>query len=328
LSLRLHTLHHGLGERHRREARRAGKALLARRIDRVDFPLVDLDGRSAERGDGVDDHQRAVLVRNLGKQLGVGLRAGGGLRVHEADDLGVLVLLQRVFELLRVDRVAPLVLDQDRRAAAAHRVFQHAAAEHAVLAHDHLVARGDHVHEAEFHPDRARARQREGERVLRLIDIAQQGLELLHHLDEHRIEIADRRLAHGGQHARVDLGRAGAHQRALRRMEGMDAFRGGVLAHGIALRKNSERGVVGARFHAHRVLGAGFIDDIGRADSALGDALDLAGPARGNIAGLRPMMHDRAVELKGARDLGLAAEHLDQSLCAVHWRKFRASKRV
>lgn len=34
----------------------------------------------------------------------------------------------------------------------------------------------------------------------------------------------------------MDLGRAGAHQRSLRRVKGMDAFRGGVLGHGITLR--------------------------------------------------------------------------------------------
>src|SRR6185503_11655206 len=64
-------------------------------------------------------------------------------------------------DLLRIDRLAPFVLDQHRRAAAADHVFQHAAAEHAVLAHDHLVAGRDHVDEAVLHADRARARQRE-----------------------------------------------------------------------------------------------------------------------------------------------------------------------
>ena len=42
---------------------------------------------------------------------------------------------------------------------------------------------------------------------------------LAEHLDEHRVEVADRRLAHGGEHARVDFRRTGPHQGALRRME-------------------------------------------------------------------------------------------------------------
>ena len=44
-------------------------------------------------------------------------------------------------------------------------------------------------------------------------------------------------------------------------MEGLDALRRGVLAHGAALCK-TEGNVVGARLHAHRVLRAGFVDDV------------------------------------------------------------------
>jgi hypothetical protein len=76
--------------------------------------------------------------------------------------------------------------------------------------------------------------------------------------------------------------------------------------------------VVRARFHAHRVLGAGFVEDLERADAALGHALDLGGPARRHVAGLHPVVHDRAVELERACDIGLGTEDPDQSLGAVH----------
>jgi hypothetical protein len=39
-------------------------------------------------------------------------------------------------------------------------------------------------------------------------------------------------------------------------------------------------------------------------------------------------VHDRAVELESARDLGLAAEHLDQLLSAVHGAKPSMSNSV
>src|SRR6267378_2755119 len=136
---------------------------------------------------------------------------------------------------------------------------------------------------------------------------------------QHRIEIADRGLAHGRQHARMDLGRAGAHQRALRRMEGLDALAWRVLAHGIALCQ-TEGKVFGARFDAHRILGARLVDDLERADAGLRDALDLAGPARRHIAGLHPVVDHRTVQLEGAGDVGLAAKNLDQALRAVHRR--------
>src|SRR6266581_142543 len=78
--------------------------------------------------------------------------------------------------------------------------------------------------------------------------------------------------------------------------------------------------MLGARFHAHRILGARLIDDLERADAALRDALDLAGPARRHVFHLYPVMDHRAVELEGAGDVRLAAENLDQSLRAVHGR--------
>src|SRR5205085_2073235 len=80
-----------------------------------------------------------------------------------------------------------------------------------------------------------------------------------------------------------------------------------------------ERGkVLGARFDAHRVLGARLVDDVERADAALGDALDLAGPARRHVAGLHPVVHDGAVEVESAGDVGLATEDLHQALGAAH----------
>ncbi len=248
------------------------------------------------------------LCATLGDLLRVRLAAGRGLGVHEGDDLGVLVLLQRILDLVRIDRFAPPVLDHHRNAAAADDVLEHAAAEHAVDAHDHLVSRRDQVDEAVLHPDRARARDREGKRVLGLVDVAQQRLQLLHHLDEDRVEVADRRLAHGGEHARVNLGRPRAHQRALRRMERMDALGRCVGIHGLSLRQDAERCVVGARFHAHRLLGARLGKDFDRGDAALGHAFDLCRPARRDVARLDPVVDHRAIELECARDVGLATE--------------------
>src|SRR3954469_21664342 len=76
--------------------------------------------------------------------------------------------------------------------------------------------------------------------------------------------------------------------------------------------------VLGARLHAHRVLGAGVVDDFERTDAALRDALDFACPAGRHVAGLHPVVDHRAVELEGASNVGLAAENIDQSLSAVH----------
>jgi len=165
-----------------------------------------------------------VLVRDFDQGLGIGQHTGRGLGVHEGHDADIGVFPERVFQLLRIDRLAPLVLDHNGNAAAALDVFDHAPAEHAVAAHDHLVAGLHHVDETVLHADRARSRYRERQRVLGLVGVAQQRLQLLHHFDENRVEIADGGLAHGGQHARMDFRRPRPHQRALRGMERADAF--------------------------------------------------------------------------------------------------------
>jgi len=229
-------LDHALGERHRREARRARQALLARRVHRVDAPLVDFHRRAAERGDRVHDHHRAVLVRDARDLLGVRLAAGRSFGVHEGDDLGVLVLLQRILDLVRIHRLAPFVLDHHRHTAAANDVLEHAAAEHAVDAHDDLVARRHHVDEAVLHPDRARAGDGEGQRVLRLVDVTQERLQFLHHVHEDGVEVADRRLAHGRQHAGVDLRGPRAHERAFRGINVFEIVR--VNIHDTSLKYN------------------------------------------------------------------------------------------
>ena len=127
--------------------------------------------------------------------------------------------LERVFELVRVDRAAPRIVDHDGSAAVALDVLLHAPAEHAVAAHDHRVARLDQVDEAGLHARRARRGHRHGQCVVGLEGIAQQFLHLVHHVDEGRIEMTDGRLGHGRKHARMHVGGAGAHEGALGRVK-------------------------------------------------------------------------------------------------------------
>jgi hypothetical protein len=49
--------------------------------------------------------------------------------------------------------------------------------------------------------------------------VAQQFLDLVLDLDERGIEMPDQRRTHRAQHARVDVARAGAHQRAVGRCQ-------------------------------------------------------------------------------------------------------------
>ena len=113
----------------------------------------------------------------------------------------------------------------------------------------------------------------------------------------------------------MDLGGAGPHQRALRWMERLNAFGGGVLTHGLTFVlgfRHAEWRVVRTRFNADRTLGAGFIDDVDRTDPTLREALHFARPTRGDVARLHPMVNHCPIQLERARYLGLAAEEIDQ----------------
>ena len=317
---RLDVVDHAVAERHGREARGAGQALLAGRIHRVHVPLVDQHGRAGQRGDRVHDGECVVAVGDLDQRLGVGLHARGGFGVHKRDDARVGVGLERILELLRVDLLAPGILDDDGNAAGALHVLDHATAEHAVAAHDDLVARGDHVHEAVLHPDRARAGHRKGERVLGLERIAQQALELLHHVDEDRVEIADRRQAHRCHDARVDLGWSRAQERALRGMERLDAFRRSEWVHGVTpCQRWSEKAVFfAARLDPDRLARVGLVEYLDGQDPAVGGVLDFHRPPRRDIAGLHPVADQGAVDAEAAGNFCLAAEDCHQAFSAVH----------
>ena len=70
------------------------------------MPRADVERMAAERGDGVDDGQRAVLARDCRKLPHRIQHAGRRLRVHDGDDVGA-----GRFELpaqrLRVRRASP-----------------------------------------------------------------------------------------------------------------------------------------------------------------------------------------------------------------------------
>jgi hypothetical protein len=139
--------------------------------------------------------------------------------VHERKHARLRVLLQRPRHLVGIDRPAPFVLDENRYTPAALDVLLHAAAEHAVDADHDRVAGLDEIHERGLHAGRAGPGDRDRQRVLGAERVLQQALQIVHHRDELRIEMPDRRPAHGGEHARVDIRGTRAHQGPGRREE-------------------------------------------------------------------------------------------------------------
>src|SRR5882762_1124904 len=118
----------------------------------------------------------------------------------------------------------------------------------------------------------------------------------------------------------MDFRRSRTHKRPLRRMKRADALGGSKIVHGFLSRKRRpEQMIVGTRFDLHRLLGVSLVQHFDRGDLALGDVLDLHRPARRHIAGLDPVIDDRAIEPEGARDIRLAAEDFYEAGGAVHF---------
>ena len=136
-----------------------------------------------------------------GERPGAGIGLDGGLRFFQ------------------IDHRSPVIRDHDGGRSGAGDVFLHAPAEDAVLADDHRIARLDQIDEGRFHARRSRRRDRQGQLVARLEGVLQQPFDLIHQVHEGRVEVANGRLAHGGQDARVHVRGAGAHQDAARRVK-------------------------------------------------------------------------------------------------------------
>ncbi len=139
--------------------------------------------------------------------------------MYKGQQGGVGVCGKRGGDLVDAHWLAPVVLHHDRRGAAAFDVLLHAPAEHAVLAHDDLVARGDEVDETRFHTRRARGGDGQGQFIAGLEGELQQRLDLVHQFHEQGVQVADRGTRQGAQHTRGHVGGTGSHQGAAGRVK-------------------------------------------------------------------------------------------------------------
>ena len=153
--------------------------------------------------------------------------------MHEGKQLRVRIGCKSRFDLGRIHRCAPGILDDHRHTADAPHVLGHALAKHAIDANDNLVTRRHKVHETGFHAQRTRPRHRKSQLIAGLEGIAEQGLDFIHHADEGRIKVADGRPGQRRKHPRRHIGRPRPHQGTHGRLEGSD--RGSFNGHGCLL---------------------------------------------------------------------------------------------
>ena len=155
-------------------------------------------------------------MRQLGNFLDRLMYPGRGLRMNDRDQLRFLRRLERRRDLRRLDDPAPCRLDLVNLGALALRHFRQPRSERAVDADHDFVAVFDQIRHHGFHPRGTSAGDRERDFVLGAEDEAKQSLDVVHHLHEVRIEMADHRRRHRLHHARMDVRWAGTEQNARR----------------------------------------------------------------------------------------------------------------
>ncbi len=200
-------------DRQRGEAGRATEAFLGAAVDNVGAPGIDGHRYAAQRGDTVHHQQAAVAVDDLRHPLHRLPGAGRGLGVDQRHQLGRLCFQGRL-DLGELEHVAPRPFQPSHPGAIAGGHVAQPLAEIAVHPDQHRVVRLDEIAQRGFHARAAGPRHRDGEPVLGLQDETQQLLHLVHHGDKLGVQVAQQRVRHRAQHARMHGARSRAQQDA------------------------------------------------------------------------------------------------------------------
>ena len=197
---------------------RAAQSLLRAAIGDVDAVLVHQHRHAAQRGDAIGDHQRVHFVRRLADRLRLvdtcrwrsrpartPPRAGCSRRMKSRASCG--------------SKGSPHVFASRTTSAPCRRAISPMRSpKKPLVSSANLRAGLGEVGHRRLHAGAAGAGHREVELVRGGVGIAQQRADLLRHLEEERIEVADDRLRHGLVHARSHHARTGPEEQAFRRL--------------------------------------------------------------------------------------------------------------
>ena len=198
------------------QARRRAQAFLAGAVANIDVPVIHAHFVTAQGRYGVHHHQRAVAVGQVNHLLERGEHAGGGLGVDYTHGLDVGVLVQLLGQGGRVRGLAPRAVNHVSVGAAAFCNVRQPVPKEAVTANDHGVAPFQDVGAGCFHGAGAGGGQGQGHEVGGVVDLTQHVPNLVHHLEEFRVQVADHGQGHGLEHPRVDAAGARSQQNSGR----------------------------------------------------------------------------------------------------------------
>src|SRR5256885_11392537 len=196
-----------------RHAWRRAEGFLRAAEDYVEAFFVHVHRNGSERGDGVDDEERAEFVGDFAEAVEIGDDAGGRFAVREADDFDFLAG-SGAANVIGIDGAAERRFNFGDVRLRARGDFKHTFGKVAVDADDGFVAGLERVDDGGFNAAGAGGGHGHRYAVLRLGNLAHELLRLGHAGFEERVEVADDGRGKGAVDARIDRGRAWGHHQA------------------------------------------------------------------------------------------------------------------
>ena len=156
-----------------------------------------------ERSHGINHQQRSEFVRHFPITVYSRQHARRSFALRQANHLNLLALAcaAHVFcvHWLPIGRSNLYYFGRGARGNLVHPL-----GEHAVHGDDRLVTLLQHIDDGRFNPPRPRSRQRHGDAVFRLENLAQQDLRFVHAPLEPGVHVAHQRRGESAVHARID----------------------------------------------------------------------------------------------------------------------------
>jgi hypothetical protein len=171
-----------------RQTGRTGEAFLGARVSRIHPPFVDFHGHTGQGSDAVHDQQGPQLVSDPA-HLFHGLQdPRTGFPMHDAKGLE-RTTGPRLAQSIRIQGSTPLPFDLDHFCPRTKGHFGHALTEHSADSHQHTITGLDQVDQHGLHAGGSGAAHGHGQFIVRAKGQAQHDPQLIHDLEEGRIQV-------------------------------------------------------------------------------------------------------------------------------------------
>mmetsp|Transcript_11557 Transcript_11557/g.24210 ORF Transcript_11557/g.24210 Transcript_11557/m.24210 type:complete len:286 (-) Transcript_11557:48-905(-) len=210
----LQLLHGTLVHHERAGSGGSRECLLPARVYHVHIPRISLEGDAAQGANGVHNQEAVVRLGDGTHTLNLLHGPRGGLALAQEQGLG-LVLLHRSLQLSEGVGLAGGLLQCHHLQAVTIGQVADAGTPDAIVSHQDLLTRLQHVRDGRLHGHVPGARDRAGVLAVRLEEVPQVIGNLVHDLKERGVHVTEHGHGHRSQRTGVRVGRARTHQDAL-----------------------------------------------------------------------------------------------------------------